>query len=67
MRRKNSLHPADDAVVEAKSGKPASPMVPDVIRDKRVEAVVTVVQDAGSIPAGSTSFSNSRKPGTNTR
>lgn len=48
MRRKPCLHPADDAVVEARLL--LRPMVPGVIRAKRVEAAVTGVQDGGSTP-----------------
>jgi len=50
---KNSLHPADDAVVEVTGN--GRPMVPGVIREKRVEAGVVEVQDEGSIPSTSSS------------
>lgn len=50
----NSLHPADDAVVEVTGN--GRPMVPGVTPDKRVEAAVTGVQDPGSIPGRSIGF-----------
>lgn len=55
MPVKNSLHAADHAVVEA-DRETGCPMVPGVIRAKRVEATVTGVQDRGSIPLASTFF-----------
>jgi hypothetical protein len=59
MPAKDCLHPVDDVVVEARP-ETVGPMVPDVIRAKRVEAGATGVQDWGSTPHTST-FSRAGK------